>query len=218
MFKKQVAKQLREKYDPSYSSQSKEATQVLSPPIVYLISKFCIEELLVTTLPISQKELQYFLQKTCEMNRNLLSGHNSEISEKQKSSTAKNWLILISALLNSVIKDSSYKFFSYEGSEELDIWRKKIITIRMNVMPLAEECLIYVQKSDPTWISSPSLLNQLDQFELICAQYWLVESAYIGPESIPLKHVKTWRFNLWSMEFFLSHSRNPIVAEPTSSM
>jgi hypothetical protein len=54
--------------------------------------------------------------------------------------------------------------------------------IRNYVMPLAEECLIFVNRVEPNWVSVTSVNCLKNQFELISGQYWLIESAYVGPE------------------------------------
>lgn len=101
--------------------------------------------------------------------------------------------------------------------------------IRNQVMPLAEECLIYVNQVDPSWISLTSHSNLSSQFQLISAQYWLLEAQYVGPDSLldqddrlmtekTRKQLRTWRLNLSSANFFASHCRNPICPKPESSV
>jgi hypothetical protein len=93
LFKKYLTSKLNAKYNPDYSALARDETFMLSLPVIWMIIIYAIKDLLVPTIPISNKGLEFFLKYKCEMMRQLFEVKSNDITTQQKNSCAKNMLI-----------------------------------------------------------------------------------------------------------------------------
>lgn len=119
LFKQHISSSLRARYDTAKSASSKHESRALSLPVAFLISKYAITDQLSTTLPISNKGLEFFIQQTLQLTKNLLEADHTLVTSQQKTAFSKNWLIQISTLLSHICNQIKYELMSFDGKEEI---------------------------------------------------------------------------------------------------